>query len=79
MLANKFYVDNLIVTKGNKTELLEAGQQLASSMAEVGLPLREWNSNSPEVLEALSDESFGAESKVLGYAFSLSEDVMPLR
>ena len=38
MLSNKFYVDNLIVTQNNKTELLEAGKQLASSMAEVGLP-----------------------------------------
>ena len=41
MLFNKFYVDDSIVTKSIKTKLLEAGKQIASSMAEVGVPLRE--------------------------------------
>ena len=48
-------------------------------MANVGLPLREWSSNSLKVLSTLSEDLVPNDSKVLGYVYSRKEDVIRLK
>ena len=79
LLSNKFYMDNLIVTSQDEESLLEIGQQLNSSMADVGLNLREWNSNSHRVFHSLSNEPLPQESKVLGYVYSSKNDILQIK
>ena len=83
ILANNFYVDNLLIT-GNDLEEMKTLYNLSfDRMKEGGFILRSWNSNSDELRSQMNSdkrlvEHQCSEDKVLGYRYNVSKDTLSL-
>ncbi len=83
ILSNNFYVDNLIVTGNDLSDLHHTYQETYNRMKAGGFILRSWNSNSIELREQMAlDEKLVEhtckEEKVLGYRYNFSEDTLSI-
>ena len=83
MLADNFFVDNLVKTGNSVKELSHLYHECASHLDAVHFDLRSCNSNSPELQEQMKrDNKFikhgQALDKVLGYRYASGTDQMQL-
>ena len=81
ILANNFYVDNLIVTGNETNEMQELYHLAYERMKAGGFTLRSWNSNSTELRTQMANdgrlvEHTSEEEKVLGYRYNVQQDSM---
>ena len=80
ILNNKFYVDNMIYTSNDRSELISVGKNVADSLSGVSLKLREWASNDVEIVKEFDPSCEELiDSKLLGYLFHASSDSMSVK
>ena len=83
ILSNNFYVDNLIVTGNDLSDLQNTYQEAYDRMRAGGFILRSWNSNSYELRDKMAHdgrlvEHTCEEEKVLGYRYNFKEDTLSI-
>ena len=83
ILKTRFYMDNLVVTINNPTELKFLYRELVKHMPEGGLDLRSWNSNSLELQGLMNEDGKlvthnNNYEKVLGHKYFIGSDSLQL-
>ena len=83
ILSNNFYVDNLLITGNEVSEMKEIYQVAYNRMKAGGFLLRSWNSNSDELRDQMTSdgrlvEHSCEEEKVLGYRYNVNADTLSL-
>ena len=81
LIRDKFYVDNLVLSSNQEMTLPFVINSIKEIMNSGGLPLREWGSNCPAVLSLLeeSEKVNSSETKILGYVYNSSSDILQLK
>ena len=83
ILANNFYVDNLLITGNDLVEMEKLYNLAFDRMKNGGFTLRSWNSNSVELRDQMASddrlvEHKCKEDKVLGYRYNVDKDSLSL-
>ena len=83
ILANNFYVDNLLITGNDLIEMEKLCNMTFDRMKNGGFILRSWNSNSIELRDQMaSDDRLvdhkREEDKVLGHRYNANKDSLSL-
>ena len=79
ILRDKFYVDNLVLTGNNRSDLINIGESLSNTMTDAGFNLREWCSNDTSVLKAFDESGELSSNKFLGLAFDAANDRLGIK
>ena len=82
LISQNFYVDNFINTSNSIEHLQKTSQTVSSQLREGGFQLREWISNSPDIVQSLPSASLGDSTipfKILGYSADPSQDTITIR
>ena len=79
IMKTRFYMDNLVVTSNNPTELRFLYRELVKRMSEGGFDLRSWNSNSLKSQGLMNEDGKlvthnNNHEKVLGYKYFVGSD-----
>ena len=79
-IKNHLYVDNYYQTSSDPEVLKDHYQLVKTELERGGFILRDWSSNSKEVLEAIPIAEQGdLDTKVLGYEYNAQEDTLAVR
>ena len=83
VITSNMYVDNLIITDNDPAKISATANAVTSELQRGGFELREFTSNTPEVMNRLAIENDKqAEStsvKLLGYSYSTVDDKLTLK
>ena len=83
ILSNNFYVDNLIITGNDISDLQHIYHEAYDRMKAGGFTLRSWTSNSHELRHKMAHdgklvEHTSEEEKVLGYKYNVKQDTLSI-
>ena len=78
-LSKSFYVDNFQHSVDSEIELSEVHQLLTSCMSKAGMPLQDWNSNSPVFNSTFSEDHRKICPTVLGISWNTQSDTLSIK
>ena len=78
-LSKSFYVDNFQHSVDSEVELSEVHQLLTSCMSKAGMPLQDWNSNSPVFNSTFSEDNRKICPTVLGITWNTQSDTLSIK
>ncbi|XP_073966399.1 uncharacterized protein isoform X2 [Choristoneura fumiferana] len=78
-LANDIYVDNIVTGANNTQEALDLYSKSKETFQQISMNLREWSSNSEELMHSIPDAAPDKIVKVLGLDWNLEDDTLHLR
>ena len=78
-LSKSFYVDNFQHSVDSEIELSEVYQLLTSCMSKAGMPLQDWNSNSPVFNSTFSEDNRKICPTVLGISWNTQSDTLSIK
>ena len=78
-LSKPFYVDNFQHSVDSEIELSEVHKLLTSCMSKAGMPLQDWNSNSPVFNSKFSEDNRKICPTVLGISWNTQSDTLSIK
>jgi len=82
IITNNLYVDNLIITHHSRPQLTEQCHQLSTYLESGGFHLRQWATNSPDVVSSFPEDDrmdSSQEVKLLGHQIDTAEDTICIK